>query len=94
MLDRLAASPPADHDRVDAFETEAASLFRGAAYTAFDGTLPAETTHAAIAAPYAHCTAPLRRLVDRYAGEVCLALCAGVGGAGVGACRAARSCPS
>ena len=35
------------------------------------------TTHAAIAAPYAHCTAPLRRLVDRYAGEVCVALCAG-----------------
>jgi exoribonuclease R len=33
--------------------------------------------HAAIAAPYAHCTAPLRRLVDRYANEVCLAICAG-----------------
>ena len=26
---------------------------------------------------YAHVTAPLRRLVDRYAGEVCVALCAG-----------------
>jgi exoribonuclease R len=78
VLDRIAATPPADHDRFDAFETEAAALFRGAAYTAFDGTLPAASTHAAIAAPYAHCTAPLRRLVDRYAGEVCLALCAGV----------------
>ena len=33
--------------------------------------------HAAIAAPYAHCTAPLRRLVDRYANEVCVALLAG-----------------
>src|SRR5262249_6159750 len=43
----------------------------------FDGAPPAQTTHAAIAAPYAHCTAPLRRLGDRYAGEVCLALCAG-----------------
>ena len=32
-------------------------------------------THAAIAARYAHCTAPLRRLVDRYALETCLALC-------------------
>ena len=26
---------------------------------------------------YAHVTAPLRRLADRYAGEVCVALCAG-----------------
>lgn len=33
--------------------------------------------HAAIAAPYAHVTAPLRRLVDRYGLEVCLALSAG-----------------
>jgi exoribonuclease R len=64
-----------DHDA--AFLSEATSLFRGAAYTAFDGAPPARTTHAAIAAPYAHCTAPLRRLVDRYVGEVCVALCAG-----------------
>ena len=34
------------------------------------------TMHAAIAAPYAHTTAPLRRLVDRFVGETCLALCA------------------
>ena len=33
--------------------------------------------HAAVAAPYAHVTAPLRRLADRYAIEVCLALLAG-----------------
>ena len=33
--------------------------------------------HAAIAAPYAHVTAPLRRLVDRYGLEVCRAACAG-----------------
>jgi exoribonuclease R len=33
--------------------------------------------HSAVAAPYAHCTAPLRRLADRYVSEVCLALCAG-----------------
>ncbi|MGO1833417.1 MAG: RNB domain-containing ribonuclease [Actinomycetaceae bacterium] len=32
--------------------------------------------HAAIAAEYAHVTAPLRRLVDRYGLETCLALCA------------------
>ncbi len=52
-------------------------LFRGAGYAAFSGELPAQAEHAAIAAPYAHCTAPLRRLVDRYAGEICVALCAG-----------------
>jgi exoribonuclease R len=33
--------------------------------------------HAAVAAEYTHCTAPLRRLVDRYAGELCLAAVAG-----------------
>jgi len=30
-----------------------------------------------VAAEYAHATAPLRRLVDRYVSEVCLSLCAG-----------------
>src|SRR6185312_11198343 len=43
-------------------------LLRGAGYTAFDGTPPADHEHAAVAAPYAHTTAPLRRLVDRYVG--------------------------
>jgi exoribonuclease R len=56
---------------------EATSLLRGAGYTAFDGGVPEQATHAAVAAEYAHATAPLRRLVDRYVGEVCLALCAG-----------------
>jgi exoribonuclease R len=56
---------------------EATSLLRGAGYTAFDGDVPEHATHAAVAADYAHATAPLRRLVDRYVGEVCLALCAG-----------------
>ncbi len=50
------------------------ALFRGAGYV----VLPAEqVTHASIAAPYAHVTAPLRRLVDRFALLVCAALCAG-----------------
>ncbi|MFT4083361.1 MAG: RNB domain-containing ribonuclease [Nocardioides sp.] len=53
-------------------------LLRGSGYAAFDGSLPALTRHSALAAEYAHVTAPLRRLVDRYAGEVCVALCAGV----------------
>jgi exoribonuclease R len=46
---------------------EAGALFRGAGYTPLDGDpRPAVTTHAAVAAPYAHVTAPLRRLVDRF----------------------------
>lgn len=56
----------------------AASLFRGAAYRAFDGEPPEETVQAAIGAPYAHVTAPLRRLVDRFGLEVCLALSTGI----------------
>jgi len=53
-------------------------LLRGSGYAAFDGELPEQTRHSAIAAAYAHVTAPLRRLADRYAGEVCLAVCAGM----------------
>ncbi len=52
-------------------------LFRGAGYQAFNGIAPDQPMHAAIAAPYAHTTAPLRRLVDRYTGETCVAICAG-----------------
>lgn len=54
----------------------AASLFRGATYRAFDGAPPEDTVQAAIGAPYAHVTAPLRRLVDRFGLVVCEALCA------------------
>ncbi len=53
------------------------SLLRGASYAAFDGHLPDQPEHAALASTYAHVTAPLRRLVDRYGLEVCAALCAG-----------------
>ncbi|MFL1903449.1 RNB domain-containing ribonuclease [Streptomyces tauricus] len=61
-----------------AFLQECTTLLRGAGYTAFrDGAVPALTTHAAVAAPYTHCTAPLRRLVDRYACELALAAAAG-----------------
>ncbi len=52
----------------------AGALFRGAGYTAFDGEAPTETVQAAIAAPYAHATAPLRRLVDRFVLVACEAL--------------------
>ncbi|MEV7325816.1 RNB domain-containing ribonuclease [Streptomyces sp. NPDC093970] len=61
-----------------AFLQECTTLLRGAGYTVFrDGVPPAISTHAAVAAPYAHCTAPLRRLADRYASELCLAAAAG-----------------
>ena len=52
----------------------ASALFRGAGYTAFDGEVPRERVQAAIAAPYAHATAPLRRLVDRFVLVACEAL--------------------
>jgi exoribonuclease R len=62
-----------------AFVHESASLLRGAGYRAIDGTVPAgEAWHAAVAAPYAHVTAPIRRLVDRFGLECCVAACAGV----------------
>ncbi|PZS16302.1 MAG: ribonuclease II [Pseudonocardiales bacterium] len=64
-------------DRTDgkhvAFIEHAVSLLRGAGYTAFDGAAPTQPLHAGIGAPYAHVTAPLRRLVDRYGSEICLA---------------------
>lgn len=55
----------------------AASLFRGAGYTAFDGAAPEHVDQAAVAAPYAHTTAPLRRLVDRFVLVACEAIAHG-----------------
>jgi len=53
------------------------TVLRGAGYVAFDGQVPAQPMHWPLASEYAHATAPLRRLVDRYTGETCVALCAG-----------------
>ncbi|NMR21557.1 RNB domain-containing ribonuclease [Cellulomonas fimi] len=68
-----------DHARPEtaAFLAAATRLFRGAAWTTFDGVPPDILEHSAVAAPYAHVTAPLRRLVDRYGLEVCLAVSSG-----------------
>jgi exoribonuclease R len=55
----------------------AAALFRGAGYTPVDGQVPPQTEHSAVAAPYAHVTAPLRRLVDRFGLVACEAICSG-----------------
>jgi len=52
----------------------AGTLFRGAGYTPFDGEVPTEVIQAAIGAPYAHTTAPLRRLIDRFVLVICEAL--------------------
>ena len=56
---------------------EATGVGHGAGYTPFDGEPPAATTHFGVAASYAHATAPLRRLQDRYVSECCIAACAG-----------------
>ncbi|MGY0798575.1 RNB domain-containing ribonuclease [Lysobacter sp. A286] len=60
-----------------AMATACTSVLRGAGYLAFTGSVPEDSRHSALAAQYAHVTAPLRRLVDRYTGETCVALCAG-----------------
>lgn len=52
-------------------------LLRGSGYVGFNGEVPEQPEHSALASEYAHVTAPLRRLGDRYAGEICVALCAG-----------------
>ncbi|HEX5961682.1 MAG TPA: RNB domain-containing ribonuclease [Rhodanobacteraceae bacterium] len=52
-------------------------VLRGAGYASFHGSLPVQPMQSALAAEYTHATAPLRRLVDRYTGETCVALCAG-----------------
>ncbi|MGN6244715.1 MAG: RNB domain-containing ribonuclease [Motilibacteraceae bacterium] len=77
LVRRLDPSVPAHA----ALLQEATGLMRGAGYLALDGgarPAPDRLVHGAIAAPYSHVTAPLRRLVDRFAGEACLAACAGV----------------
>jgi exoribonuclease R len=56
---------------------EATAVGWAAGYTAFDGEPPAGARHFAVAAEYAHATAPLRRLQDRYVLECCLSACAG-----------------
>lgn len=72
VLAGVDASRPADA----AFLAAATSLFRGAAWVPFHGAPPTEPAHGAIGAPYAHVTAPLRRLVDRYGLEIAVAAAA------------------
>ncbi|RZA28934.1 MAG: RNB domain-containing ribonuclease [Lysobacteraceae bacterium] len=74
--DFIRSLDPADPRDV-AMMTACTTVLRGAGYVAFDGAVPEDSRHSALAAQYTHVTAPLRRLVDRYTGETCLALCAG-----------------
>jgi exoribonuclease R len=55
----------------------AAGVMGGARYESFEGPTPTDAKHSAIAAYYAHVTAPLRRLADRYALDLLVELAAG-----------------
>ncbi|HEX7097723.1 MAG TPA: RNB domain-containing ribonuclease [Acidimicrobiia bacterium] len=73
----LAGLDPVRPRHLAVFEA-ATRLLRGSGYVGFSGGRPAgDLQHAGVAAPYAHVTAPLRRLVDRFALAVCLAAAAG-----------------
>lgn len=84
------AELPVDQPETLALMSRASSLMRGAGYRALGvddaaSTTAASTTapsrddmvHSAIGGVYAHVTAPLRRLGDRFATEVCLAVTSG-----------------
>lgn len=75
--DRVRELDP-NHPREAALLTRAARSFRGAGYEAFfNHEIPEQPLHGAIAAIYAHVTAPLRRVCDRFANEIILAHCGG-----------------
>jgi exoribonuclease R len=74
-LERFERSLPRDDPRTSAFLLAVRRAAGGAAYRPF---VPQERPwHAAIAAPYAQATAPLRRLQDRYVIEAALAVASG-----------------
>ncbi|MFC9980685.1 RNB domain-containing ribonuclease [Gordonia sp. NPDC127522] len=78
---RFLAGLPGGEPSTLALQSAAAGLMRGANYLALTG--PDEAVddalmrHSAIGGLYAHVTAPLRRLGDRFATEVCLAIASG-----------------
>ncbi|WP_308259325.1 RNB domain-containing ribonuclease [Pseudonocardia sp. H11422] len=80
------AALPLDTPYALALRRTATLLLRGAGYAAFDAAPgapgggvapPGDPGHGGLGAPYAHVTAPLRRLVDRFGAELCLTLSAG-----------------
>ena len=64
----LRTMPEADQNAVARFRRAARAL---------EGAVPEQLEHAAVAHPYAHVTAPLRRLVDRFGLVECDALSRG-----------------
>jgi exoribonuclease R len=66
-----------DQPRIDVLVRQAQRVMRGADYVAFDGAPPAQPLHGALAFAYAHVTAPLRRLADRYVLDLLVTLAAG-----------------
>lgn len=74
----LARLDPARPRHLALFEA-ATGLLRGAGYLGFtDGAPDGDHRHGGVAAHYSHVTAPLRRLVDRFTLEVCVAASRGV----------------
>ena len=69
----LASLDPSNSKHVS-FQNQATSLFRGAGYQLLHLTEEPAQKHSALANYYAHVTAPLRRLADRYVTEVCLVI--------------------
>jgi exoribonuclease R len=73
----LAGLDPTRPRQMALFEA-ATRLLRGAGYLGFASEMPTgDFQHAGVAAPYAHVTAPLRRLADRFALAACLAASSG-----------------
>lgn len=74
--DRVRDLDPNDPQEVALLMRSARGL-RGAGYVSFLSTdqIPSQPQHSAIASTYAHVTAPLRRVCDRYTNEVILAIC-------------------
>ncbi|KAB1644261.1 RNB domain-containing ribonuclease [Gulosibacter chungangensis] len=68
----LASLDPTDPATL-ALNSAATRLLRGSGYLAFTERPTAESTwHAGVASEYAHATAPIRRLGDRFVSEACL----------------------
>jgi exoribonuclease R len=68
---------PLDHPHLEVLVRQARRVMRGADYVAFEGAPPAQPLHGALAMPYAHVTAPLRRLADRYVLDLLVTLASG-----------------
>ncbi|MFW0791759.1 RNB domain-containing ribonuclease [Gordonia sp. CPCC 205333] len=76
---RFLASLPSQRATTLAMMAGASGLLRGSDYLALPAdSTPTTTEHAGVGGAYAHVTAPLRRLGDRFATEVCLSVTAGV----------------